>query len=244
MITQAVVPAAGRGTRLGALTRDRPKALVEVGGRAMIDIVLDGLGAAGVERVVVVTGHLADRLEAHLAGRRRPRVATIRQAEPRGTGDAIRLALPLLDPVPFGYAWADVVCDPAVYRRVLEEAPRWDGVLAVDHQADVSAGALVTVASDGRVTAIEEKPPPGTEGWNQTGVGVLPVTVGEVLAGLEPSPRGELELTAAIAALVEGGARLGAVPVTGLAIDVGTPERLAAARRRFGGTGSPLPPSK
>ncbi len=65
----AMVLAAGLGTRMRPLTNDRPKALVEVGGKALIDHMLDRLGEAGVERAVVNVHHFGDRLEAHLASR-------------------------------------------------------------------------------------------------------------------------------------------------------------------------------
>jgi MurNAc alpha-1-phosphate uridylyltransferase len=65
-----MVMAAGLGTRMRPLTDDRPKALVEVGGKPLIDHVLDRLRDAGVERAVVNVHHMADRMEAHLAGRR------------------------------------------------------------------------------------------------------------------------------------------------------------------------------
>jgi MurNAc alpha-1-phosphate uridylyltransferase len=65
-----MVLAAGLGTRMRPLTETMPKALVPVGGRALVDRVLDELVAAGVERAVVNVHHLADQMEAHLAGRR------------------------------------------------------------------------------------------------------------------------------------------------------------------------------
>ena len=61
-----MVLAAGLGTRMRPLTDDRPKALVEVGGRALIDHMLARLADAGVERVVVNVHAFADRLIAHL----------------------------------------------------------------------------------------------------------------------------------------------------------------------------------
>ena len=67
--TTAMVLAAGLGTRMRPLTDDRPKALVEVAGQALIDHVLRRLGESGVERAVVNVHWFAERLESHLATR-------------------------------------------------------------------------------------------------------------------------------------------------------------------------------
>lgn len=69
MIDTAILLNAGQGSRLLPLTADRPKCLIEVGGRAIIDHQLDALAAAGVKRRVVVGGYRIDRLAAHLEAR-------------------------------------------------------------------------------------------------------------------------------------------------------------------------------
>ena len=68
-IKTAMVLAAGIGSRMRPLTNDRPKALVEVGGKALIDHVLDRLAEAGIETAIVNVHHFADMMEAHLAKR-------------------------------------------------------------------------------------------------------------------------------------------------------------------------------
>jgi MurNAc alpha-1-phosphate uridylyltransferase len=98
----AMVLAAGLGTRMRPLTDDRPKALVEVGGRALVDHVLDRLAEAGVETAVVNVHWFADRLVNHLLERARPRILISDEREALlETGGGLRKARPLLgdDPV-------------------------------------------------------------------------------------------------------------------------------------------------
>jgi MurNAc alpha-1-phosphate uridylyltransferase len=101
----AMVLAAGLGTRMRPLTDDRPKALVEVGGKALIDHMLDRLVEAGVERAVVNV-HALRRPARSPPGARRPRAPAHRHlrrahAQALETGGGIKHALPLLgeDPV-------------------------------------------------------------------------------------------------------------------------------------------------
>ena len=106
----AMVLAAGLGTRMRPLTDDRPKALVALGGRALIDHVLDRLAEAGVERAVVNVHWFADRLEGHMAGRERPAITiSDERAELLETGGGLRKAAPLLGTEPVFVANIDSV---------------------------------------------------------------------------------------------------------------------------------------
>ena len=110
----AMVLAAGLGTRMRPLTNDRPKALVEVGGKALIDHMLDRLVAAGVETAVANVHAFADRLEAHLKDRAAeglgPRIV-ISDERPQAleTGGGLKQALPLLGEGPVWVANIDSV---------------------------------------------------------------------------------------------------------------------------------------
>jgi MurNAc alpha-1-phosphate uridylyltransferase len=110
----AMVLAAGLGTRMRPLTDDRPKALVEVGGRALIDHMLDRLVEAGVETAVVNVHYFADLVEAHLAARQAkglgPRIViSDERAQALETGGGIKHALPLLGDGPIWVANIDSV---------------------------------------------------------------------------------------------------------------------------------------
>jgi choline kinase len=76
---KAIILSAGQGSRLGHLTDDRPKCLIDFNGRSLLDRQLDALAANGVEEAVVVTGFRDDQIEAALAarGERGPKVRTV-----------------------------------------------------------------------------------------------------------------------------------------------------------------------
>jgi MurNAc alpha-1-phosphate uridylyltransferase len=95
----AMVLAAGLGKRMRPLTALRPKPLVEVGGRTMLDRTLDHLRAAGVQKAVVNVHYLADQVEAHLGGRDQGLEIAIsdERAELLETGGGVTKALPLID---------------------------------------------------------------------------------------------------------------------------------------------------
>lgn len=98
----AMVLAAGIGQRMRPLTDDRPKPLVEVAGRALIDHNLDRLMAENVATAVVNLHHFADKLETHLKSRASPKIVfSDERTMLLNTGGGIAKALPLLGDTPF-----------------------------------------------------------------------------------------------------------------------------------------------
>ncbi|WP_279644629.1 nucleotidyltransferase family protein [Novosphingobium sp. HBC54] len=93
-----MVLAAGLGKRMRPLTASRPKPLVRVAGKPLIDYALDKLGEAGVSRAVVNVHYLADQMVAHLAHRDHPQVAISDETDALlETGGGLVRALPLID---------------------------------------------------------------------------------------------------------------------------------------------------
>jgi MurNAc alpha-1-phosphate uridylyltransferase len=106
----AMVLAAGVGVRMRPLTDRMPKPLVKVGGRALIDYVLDRVAEAGVERAVVNVHHFADQIERHLVGRQRPHVVVSdERAGLLDTGGGIVRSLSALGDAPFFVVNADTI---------------------------------------------------------------------------------------------------------------------------------------
>jgi len=98
----AMVLAAGLGTRMRPITNTRPKPLVSVSGKAMIDYGLDRLAAAGVETAVVNVHYLADQVVAHVKSRTRPKIIISDESDQLlDTGGGIARALPHFAGEPF-----------------------------------------------------------------------------------------------------------------------------------------------
>jgi N-acetyl-alpha-D-muramate 1-phosphate uridylyltransferase len=108
--SKAMVMAAGLGKRMLPLTADKPKPLVEVAGKCLIDHTLDWLLASGVREVVVNTHYLAKQLEAHLLARQNPQVHISREEILLETGGGVLKAMPMLGDAPFFIANSDVIC--------------------------------------------------------------------------------------------------------------------------------------
>ena len=128
-IESAMVMGAGIGKRMRPLTATRPKPLVRVAGKALIDHSLDRIEAAGIGHVVVNVHYLADALEAHLAKQKRS--FTLAVSDERGelleTGGGMVKALPLLKGDPILIVNSDNIWTDGPQDSIRNLARHWDG---------------------------------------------------------------------------------------------------------------------
>ena len=123
-----MVMAAGLGTRMRPLTNDRPKPLVEVRGKALIDHAVDRLVAAGVTMIVVNAHYKLDMLKAHLARRKDVEIRISEEHdELLGTGGGILKALPNFEGEPFFVHNSDSVWVEGLGHALDRMIERWDG---------------------------------------------------------------------------------------------------------------------
>jgi NDP-sugar pyrophosphorylase family protein len=229
-LRHAVILAAGKGTRMGSITRETPKPLLPIHGRPMLEHILERLAAVGIERFFIVVGFHHELIEQHFHNSRLS--IEFRLQDPvNGTGSAARLAKDFTNAQSFLLTYADILCDPAEYTRcsdVLEQNVQAAAVLAVKAVDDPWQGAAV-YEQDGRIRKIVEKPPKGASKtrWNSAGFyGFRPVLF-EYLDRLQPSVRNEYELTSALDMMLEDRLELRISPIAGNWRDVGRPEDLA-----------------
>jgi MurNAc alpha-1-phosphate uridylyltransferase len=122
-----MVLAGGLGTRMRPFNGQVPKPLVQVGGKALIDYVLDRLAEAGVERVVINVHHLADQIERHVASRQRPAIViSDERRELLGTGGGVIKALPELGGGPFFHVNSDTIWIDGVKPNLIRLAAAFD----------------------------------------------------------------------------------------------------------------------
>jgi NDP-sugar pyrophosphorylase family protein len=185
----AVILAAGLGTRLRPHTLHTPKPLLPVQGRPILDWALGALPQT-VDRVVVVVHHLAEQVEAYLKKQKHfARWVTVPQEQPRGTGDALRRCQKHLQSDRFLVLNGD---DLYGARDLAELASSSAGVLC--HSVDEPRlFGIAFLKPDGTLERLVEKPDlPGPRLAN-TGAYLFPRSVFDIEITL--SPRGEYEIT-------------------------------------------------
>jgi len=125
--TRAMIMAAGLGTRMRPLTNDRPKPLVAVGGKALIDHAIDRLAAAGVTLVVVNLHYKAEMIKAHLAGRKDVEILYSDESDGMlGTGGGVAKALSNFGGEPFFIHNSDTIWVDGYGAALERMKARWD----------------------------------------------------------------------------------------------------------------------
>ncbi|MFH1420987.1 MAG: nucleotidyltransferase family protein [Candidatus Aenigmatarchaeota archaeon] len=110
MINEAIILCGGQGTRLRPLTNDNPKALIEVGGKPMLQWQLEWLKKNGVKKIVLACGYMSDKISEYMENSG-VEFKIAEENEPLGTGGAIRNALQFVDGERFIVANVDDIND-------------------------------------------------------------------------------------------------------------------------------------
>ncbi|MFT4947188.1 MAG: UDP-N-acetylglucosamine diphosphorylase/glucosamine-1-phosphate N-acetyltransferase [Natronomonas sp.] len=193
---QAVLLAAGQGTRMRPLTDSLPKPMVPVADRPLVAHAADAAVEGGVSELIVVVGYEREEITAYFGDSYRGVPVTfVTQSEQRGTADAVRAAAPELDG-PFVVLNGDNLYDGGI-ERLFEGGP---AIAAIEVEDPTSYGVLSTDGST--VTGIVEKPTDPPSNLANAGAYQFPAAAREYL-DVSKSERGEYELTDVLARVID-----------------------------------------
>ncbi len=233
---QAVVLAAGQGTRLRPLTEDKPKGLVEVDGRPILTHCFENLEALDAEELIVVVGYRADDIIEHYGEEFRGIPITYTtQEEQLGLADALNTVEAHVDGE-FMLMLGDNVFEANledVVRRQREN--RVDAAFLVEEVSydEASRYGVCDTNGYGEITDVIEKPDDPPSNLVMTGFYTFSPAIFNATRLVEPSDRGEYELSDAIDLLIRSGRTIDAIGLEGWRIDVGYPEDRDEAERRL-----------
>lgn len=234
-IDKAVLLAAGRGTRMRELTADLPKPMIKVRNKPVLLHIIEGLQSAGIKNFLIVIGYRGDVVKDYFGdgtcfglG-----IEYATQLVQDGTGRVVDLAKDFVGDGPFVLSYGDILIDPTNYRQLIELADDVAAIVSVKRNEDVSKGGAVFLNENFELVDLREKPRPGdpTSPWYNAGIYAFRPNIFEYTARLQPSPRGEYELTDAIRELAQSGHKVKALELKGHWADVRDPEILAELNR-------------
>jgi len=231
---KGVILCAGEGERLRPLTLTTPKPLLEIGGRPLLERTIAWLRGCGVVEVFINLHHLGGRIRAHVGDGSRfgVRVTYSEEETLLGTAGALRAFAPRLDEA-FVVVYGDVVADPLDLADLTRAHVGKGGVgTLVLQKTDRPGDAdVIEVDRDLRVLAFHKTP--GDFRHGDLSSAALYLLEPEILKDIPAALAADFVADVFPRTLARGGQLFGYVTNQEL-LDIGTPERLAEARRRYG----------
>ncbi|AAB86062.1 glucose-1-phosphate thymidylyltransferase homolog [Methanothermobacter thermautotrophicus str. Delta H] len=234
---QAVILTAGEGTRMRPLTLTRPKTMLPVAGKPILQYSVDALRDNGVHDIVMITGYHEEAVRSHFGDGSGSgvNITYVRQEERLGTAHAIGQASELIDDE-FIVLNGDIITDPGLMGDLIgsyhERKP--ETLMVLREVPDPSSFGVVKVEGD-RVREIIEKPGPDAGAGNliNTGIYVFSPAVFDYIERTPLSRRGEYEITDTIMMQVRDDLPVRAIISDRDWIDVGRPWELLEASERL-----------
>lgn len=232
---KGVILSGGTGSRLRPITHTGPKQLIPIANKPVIDYAIEDLAAAGINEIAVVLGELGrEEIQAHVGDGSRygVDVTYIVQGKPLGLAHAIGCARDFVVDEPFVVFLGDNILREGIGAIVDGFDPeRYATAIGLQRVGEPSRYGIVEVDDDGDVVGLVEKPDVPPSDLALIGVYVFTASIFDAIETLEPSWRGEYEITEAIQRLLEDGQAIQSHVVHGWWKDTGKPEDVLHANR-------------
>ena len=202
---QVIIMAAGSGTRLMPLTKNKPKAMIDIAGKPLLEHTLEQLTklTPKIKKIIMVTGYIEEAIKVYFKDNFQGiPIHYVTQHERKGTGHAVLVTEKYINKEDGKFL---VINGDDLYsHKDLQKLTKHQNCILLHELEDVSAFGVVTVDKEGKVTGMLEKPQ-GKAPSNLINVGAYSFTceLFEILKGLGPSSRGEVEITDAILLLAK-----------------------------------------
>jgi glucose-1-phosphate thymidylyltransferase len=229
---KGLILAAGLGTRLRPLTSLRPKPIIGVANKPIIVHAIDNLVAVGITDIGIVVSHdTVEYLKDTLSSYQGATFSYLMQDPPLGLAHAVKVARDFLAEDPFVMYLGDNLFENGI-QAFVDAFNEGDvnAVLALVRVADPRSFG-VAVIKDGRITNLVEKPKNPPSDLAVAGVYVFDKHIHKIIETLEPSARGEYEITDAIQGLIDNKLTVAPVETVGWWKDTGKPHELLDANR-------------
>jgi dTDP-glucose pyrophosphorylase len=211
--------------------------MIEVRRKPVLQHIVEGLRDSGVRRFIIIVGYHAETVRNFFGDGQRHNVDIqyTTQTVQDGTGRVVNLASSFVGDSPFILSYGDILISPVNYKHVVELPSDVEAIITVTRGEDVSKGGAVFVNEQMELVDLREKPKPGepTSPWYNAGLYAFRPSIFEFIAKLQPSPRGEYELTDAIRDLAHSRKKVQALELTGEWADVRDPEILAKLNQQL-----------
>jgi glucose-1-phosphate thymidylyltransferase len=232
---KGLILSGGKGTRLRPLTFTRAKQLIPIANKPNLFYVVEDLVAAGVTDIgVVISPETGEEVKQALLTHNTwgATFTFIPQEVPQGLAHAVRTAQPYLADDPFVMYLGDNLLSGGIAHLVHEyQQGLADSIVLLTPVENPSHFGVAVLDEAGRVVRLVEKPKDPPSNLALVGVYLFNPSIHAIIAGLQPSWRGEYEITDAIQGLLEQGYRVTAHQVRGWWKDTGKPEDLLDANR-------------
>jgi glucose-1-phosphate thymidylyltransferase len=231
---KGLILSGGAGTRLRPITHTAAKQLVPVANKPVLFYGLEAMRAAGITEVGIVTGDTRAEIEAAVGdgGQFGLSVTYLPQEAPLGLAHAVLISEAFLGDEPFVMYLGDNLLKEGIEPFVRAfEASRPDALILLQKVADPQSYGIAELDGDGHVSQLVEKPAEPRSDLALVGVYLFTPAVFDSVKAIEPSARGELEITDAIQHMVDRGLHVEPHVVTGWWKDTGKLEDMLEANR-------------